>query len=115
MKRQGVSLLEMLLVMAFIAIGFLSILQLLVANLAAESVIENSYVAMNIASGKMEQLINAPYSSIVSETTVEVTDFPGFYQSVNVASVEASLKQIKIRVSWQDDAYILDTLKSNYP
>ncbi len=115
MKRQGVSLLEMLMVMAFIGIGFLSILQLLVANLAAENIIEDSYVAMNIASGKMEQLLNTNFASIVSETTVEVTDFPGFYQSVNVATVESSLKQIKVRVAWKDDAYILDTLKSNYP
>ena len=115
MKRQGVSLLEMLMVMAFIGIGFLSILQLLVANLGAERIVEDSYVAMNIASGKMEQLISAPFSAIVSETTVEVTDFPGFYQSVNVATVEAALKQIKVSVAWADDAYILNTLKSNYP
>jgi len=112
-NRKGFTLLEMMLVILFIGVGFLSILQLMVANLAAEKDIESTYLAMNIAAGKMEQLANLPFNSIVSENTVEVTDFPGYYQFVNVVSAEASLKQITVRLSWLDQLYLLETLRGN--
>lgn len=116
--RRGFTLLEMLLVIVFIGAAFLAILQLLVANLTAEKEIEGSQVAMHLASGKIEELLNASFATISNEATVEVTGFSGYSREVTITSLEANLKDLKVKVYWKVGGkqvnYLVETLRNNY-
>lgn len=116
--KKGFTLLEMLLVIVFIGTAFLSILQLLATSLRSERDIEGSQVAMHLASGRMEELLNSSFASISSEATAEVYEFSSYSRYVSITSLEANLKDLKVRVYWnvggQSVSYLLETLRHAY-
>jgi type II secretion system protein I len=116
-NSQGFTLIEMIMVMLFIAIAFLSILYVFTSSMRASTSIEGEIVAMNLANQKMEELLNRPFSVVTSEAKLPVANFSRFYRKVDISTLEANLKKIDITVYWQVEnsevSYNLISLKSN--
>jgi len=100
--------------MLFIGTAFLSILQVFIASMSAEKDLDNSFIAMNLANEKIEELYNIGFDYVSSEATAEVTSYPGYWRFTTISSLEPKLKQMEVVVSWQTGNYKLITYKSGY-
>jgi hypothetical protein len=108
----------MILVLAFLAIAFLAILQLLSGTIISSGELKGSVVAQNLANQKMEELMNLSFASLSSEAKITFADFPTYSYMVEVASLEANLKTIKVAVFWEvagaEMSFTVDTMLTGW-
>lgn len=96
----GFTLLEALIAMVLMIVGFAVLLQAIGAGLSAGSENENDLLAVNLAQEKIEGLRNAAYLDIINETKKEVPNFSVFWREVIVQALEPCLKQVMVNVYW---------------
>lgn len=99
-RVQGFSLVEVLIVMAFIAIAFLSLLELFVASYSAGNELEGTVDAIGYAQQKIEQVMSQDFFSLTSEAKVQI---PGtsYYRQVIISSEGSHLKSVQVNVFWK--------------
>ena len=116
-SEKGISLLEMILVLMFVSIAFLSILYVFASTITASSDLEGEVTAINLANYKMEELINKSYSAITAEAKATVSGFSKYSRQVTISTAEAGLKRINVIVYWkvkaQEQSYTITTLRNN--
>jgi len=116
--RSGISALEMLLVLAFVSIAFLSVLQLLSGSVISSGEMKGSVTAQNLANQRVESLMNEDFYSLTSEARSAFADFPDYAYTVTVCSLETHLKSVAVAVFWsvggKEMSYEVQTLFSDW-
>ncbi len=97
---RGFSLVEVLIVMAFIAIAFLSLLELFVASYYVGNELEGTVEAIGYAQQKIEQVMSQDFFSVTSEAKTQI---PGtsYYRQLIVSSESSHLKSVQVNVFWE--------------
>jgi hypothetical protein len=80
--------------------GLVFLLQIINTGLFVGGQNEDAVISANLAQEKIEELRNAAYSSIVSESKAAVAGFPAFNRKVDVTTPRTGLKQISVTVYW---------------
>ena len=117
-STRGFSALEMILVIAFVSIAFLSALRLLSGSVISSGELQTSIVAQNLANQKMEELMSESFVSLASEPLTPFTEFPDYSYTVSVATLGAHLKGIEVTIFWDTGGgsmdYMVDTILSDW-
>ena len=102
MKKKGFTLLEMVLVLAVISLGFLPLVLLFSSGVTASSDVSRTNQAISLVQQKMEAIKNLSFTDVVtsSEAQGTINGFPLFSRSVDVNEDITNLKQVTVRVSW---------------
>ena len=100
MKKQGFTLLEVLIATVLFTVGVTVIIGLFGTGFIGGFDAENTSIAMNLAQQKMEEVRNLSFDDIIDETEDPVTDFPGFKREVDETESPAGLKQVTVTVYW---------------
>ena len=113
-KKNGFTLLEVLLAILLLSIGATALIWALNAGLFASLDADNVDLALNIAQAKMEEVKNTSYSSIASAAKAAVPGVNGFQQSVNVIVIYTDLKQVDVTVYWSPQGVETNVSLSTY-
>ena len=100
--KKGFTLLEVMLTIILVVVGFVSLMQAFSIGLSAGEE-EAEFTALHLAQEKMEDLRNTSYASIVNGTENPVLGFSGFSRTVAVSTappLPAGLKEVTTTVSW---------------
>ncbi len=120
--KNGMTLLEMVLVFSIIALGFIPLLQAVSIGISASAQASDTYTAIQLAQQKMETLLGQSYASISDSTEAAGTipGFPLFARAVNYGVVDSpqdTLRDITVTVSWTKGrttgAFEVETLRTN--
>jgi len=94
-------LVELLIALVLTASGLMVLMQLMGVVIFADSDLEYSLIALNLANEKLEELKDSDYSSI---TSVTESSIPGFSfvddRIVTVSEVDTDLKDVQVEVRW---------------
>lgn len=96
----GFTLLEVLITIIIVTVGFTVLLQAVSTGLFAGGDNENMLVAVNLANEKMDELRNRTYSNVINETKAAVSGFPAFSREVVTSVIQTGLKQVSVNVYW---------------
>jgi prepilin-type N-terminal cleavage/methylation domain-containing protein len=100
MKR-GFTLIELLIAVILAASGLMVLMQLLGVAIFADSNLEYSLIALNLANEKLEELKDSDYSTV---TSAAESSIPGFGwvddRIVTVSEVDTGLKDVQVEVRW---------------
>lgn len=99
-REGGFSLLEVLLAVLLLGIGFAVLLQVVSAGLFAGSVNENEITAAYLAQEKIEEIRNADLYTVTPEPKSAVSGFPAFTRQLAVSTPRSGLLQITVTVYW---------------
>ena len=97
-KREGFSLLEVLLAFVLFTVGFVAIARVFSIGLFAESDTEKVLITTELAQERVEQIRNLSYNNIVNEPKAAISGFPIFQRQVIITYPQTNLKQIEVRV-----------------
>ena len=99
--KQGFTLIELLIALVLAASGLMVLMQLMGVAIFADSDLEYSLIALNLANEKLEELKDSDYSSVASATE---SSMPGFSflddRIVTVNEVDIGLKDVQVEVRW---------------
>jgi len=99
--KQGFTLIELLIAIVLVAGGLMVLMQIMSVAIFADSDLEYSLIALNLANEKLEELKDSGYSLIV--TSPPETSIPGFSwvddRIVTVSEVN-DLKDVQVEVRW---------------
>lgn len=99
--RQGFTLMEVLIAIVLAAGGLMVLMQLMSVAIFADSSLEYSLAALNLANEKLEELKDSRYSSVVSAAE---SPMPGFSwvedRVVTVSEIDPGLKDVQVEVRW---------------
>ena len=116
--KKGFSLLEVMLAILLFGIGLVFLLQIVNTGLFVSGQNEDTVIAANLAQEKMEELRNAAYAALVSETpAAAVSGFTGFTREVLVGDLtpaQTGLKQITVNVNWSAKNQTMTTTMVTY-
>ncbi len=99
---KGFTLLEVLLTIILVVVGFVALMQAFSVGLSAGDE-EAEFVAIHLAQQRMEDLRNRSYANVINGTENPVPGFSGFSRAVTVSTafpLPAGLKEVTITVSW---------------
>jgi Tfp pilus assembly protein PilV len=120
MKKNGFSLVEMLLVLVFITVGFLPLMLLFSNGIVTSSNTSKSSQALELAQQTLEELKNTSWSNIVDSSNDKgtIAGYPAFSRSVSAAEPNTNLKDVIVLISWQtgtvSDSLSIETYFANY-
>ena len=95
-NKKGLTLIEVLLVMAFMGVAFFPILQMFSQGYLISSESEVSLKAISLSEKVMEEEKNLAFASIVSIAKTPVSGNPDFSKEVVVTDPETDLKDIEV-------------------
>jgi len=99
--KQGFTLIELLIAIVLAAGGLMVLIQLMGVAIFADSDLEYSLTALNLANEKLEELKDSDYSSVASATENSI---PGFSfvddRIATVSEVNTDLKDVQVEVRW---------------
>lgn len=98
--KKGFTLLEVLLTVVLVSVGFAALLQSAGVAIFASGSNELELTAVNIAQNKMEDIRTGPYTSIVNESRSVLGDYPAFEREVVVTTPVTNLRQVTVNVYW---------------
>lgn len=107
MRKNGFTLLEVLLATLLVVGGFIFLLQAMAVGLFAGGDNEGQLIALNLSQEKLEELRNKSYASVINETEAAVTGFPSFEREVIVTVPQIGLKEVNVSTSWRTKASTL--------
>ena len=115
-KKNGFSLIEVLITLILITIGVVTISRAFSTGLFASTDIENVDLALNIVQAKMEQIKNTAFASLADSGPTADSNFSRFNVTVNVSEGQDPM-QVAVTVSWSvkggQNSIILTTLVAN--
>jgi len=99
--KQGFTLIELLIAIILVAGGLMVLMQLMSVAIFADSDLEYSLIALNLANEKLEELKDSDYSSVASATENSISGF-SFVDDriVTVSEVDTDLKDVQVEVRW---------------
>ena len=99
--KQGFTLIELLIAIILAAGGLIVLMQLMSVAIFADSDLEYSLIALNLANEKLEELKDSDYSSVTSTTESSLLVF-SFADDlvVTVSEVNHGLKDVQVEVRW---------------
>jgi prepilin-type N-terminal cleavage/methylation domain-containing protein len=99
--KQGFTLIELLIAIVLAASGLMALMQLIGVAIFADSDLEYSLTALNLANEKLEELKDSDYSSVTSATESSISGFPfADDRVVTVSEVNTDLKDVQVEVRW---------------
>lgn len=104
-KRNGFTLLEILIAIILCTVGVAVVAGLISSGLVGSSDAENTAIAMNLAQRRIEEIRNLTFANIANEAKIAVNGFSGFQREVEVNDppgdpTTADLKQVTVTVYW---------------
>ncbi len=103
-KRNGFSLLELLLALGILSIGFLSLSSLSIATMKANSYSRNHTAALQLAQEKIEYLKTLTFSELGGEVErdLKTGNLGTIFQRETIIQKEvvSPLAEVKVRVLW---------------
>jgi prepilin-type N-terminal cleavage/methylation domain-containing protein len=117
-KRQGFTLLELLLAVVVVVFALFPLLGALSSVVRTSTGTETSIIALNLAQEKLEENLYRPYAAVTAETTAALTTFPAFRRGVAVTTPSPNLKKVSVSVYWttqqgKQDQVTLETYALN--
>ncbi|MFH0887522.1 MAG: hypothetical protein V1843_05070 [bacterium] len=100
MKKNGFSVLELIMSMVILVLVFFPLLQAIAMGLASGSDTESETMALNIARQKVEETRNLSYASIASVTKVAHGTYPQYQYQITVTTPQTNLKQVTATTYW---------------
>lgn len=105
MKKNGFTLLEILIALILFTVGVVAITGLFASGMFSGSDAENTTIAMNLAQRKMEEIKNLAFASIADEAKADVSGFSGFQREVAVTAPlvdpdMSDLKHVTVTAYW---------------
>ncbi len=101
----GFTLLEILLAILVLVIGISSLVTIFSTGIFSNQDAENTIIAINLATEKIDELKNTEFADITSEAETPVLGFPTFTRSVSVVTTPpnptSSLKTVTVNIDWQ--------------
>jgi prepilin-type N-terminal cleavage/methylation domain-containing protein len=121
-SKAGFTLLEMVLVLAVLSLGFIPLVNMFSDGMVASKDATNNAVAVQLAQQKMEQVKGLSYANIESssESFGQIPGYGSFQRTVTASTAEGlvNLLNIEVRVDWYSgkvlNNYTLSTLITNY-
>ena len=99
--KHGFTLIELLITIVLAAGGLMVLMQLMSVAIFADSNLEYSLIALNLANEKLEELKDSSYGSVVSATEDSIPDFTFVDDRiVTVNEVSTDLKDVQVEVRW---------------
>jgi len=98
--RQGFTLIELLIAIILVAGGLMVLMQLMSVAIFADSDLEYSLIALNLANEKLEELKDGNYSSVTSATESSIPDFSFIDDRIVTVSDVNGLKDVQVEVRW---------------
>ena len=115
--KRGLTLIEILISLALLSVGIISITSAFSTGISASGDSENVATALNIAQKKMEVIKNTAFANISNGSAAADPIFTGFNTSVNAATGQNPM-QVNVTVSWRakdgNTSITLTTLVANY-
>ena len=101
-KRNGFSLLELMIALGILSIGFLSLSNLSISLLKADKYSQNKTAALQLAQEKMESIKTLPFSELRGEVEsgLKIGTVGTTFQRETIVNKDSSLADITIRVLW---------------
>lgn len=119
-KKNGFTLLEVMLAMFLFTVGIVSIIRVFNTGLIASSDVENVDLALNIAQKKMEEIKNTPFASLADSGPAAADSmfpFSNFNVTVDVTEGQNPMP-VNVAVNWNVSggtaSVNLATLVTNY-
>ncbi|MFA6217746.1 MAG: prepilin-type N-terminal cleavage/methylation domain-containing protein [Candidatus Omnitrophota bacterium] len=117
-RKNGFTLLEVLIATLLLTVGVLSIVGAFSSGIFTSGDFESVELALNLAQEKMEDIKNKTYANVASEVKSAVSGFSAFQRQVAVTVPQTNLKQVDVTVSWdtkggQTNVSVM-TLVANY-
>jgi type II secretory pathway pseudopilin PulG len=117
-RRKGLTLIEVMLVIAFLSMALFPILQMFSRGYLISSESGAALAAISLAEKYMEGQKNLDYSSIVNEAKSPISGYPGFSREIIVSEPDDDLKDVEVKVYYTiGDSELeigLKTLVANY-
>jgi len=101
-KRNGFSLLELMIALGILSIGFLSLSHLSISVMKANKYSQNKTAALQLVQEKMELIKSLPFSEIQGEveSCLTIGTVGTLFQRETIVHKDPSLAGIRVRVSW---------------
>ena len=100
--KKGITLIELVVAFALFSGGSVAVIYMLSACMFADTHLEQSIIAVNLANERMEEIKNTAFASISSGS--ETGSSIGFSvfdnRVVTVTNTAADLKDVKVEVQW---------------
>jgi type IV pilus assembly protein PilV len=103
--EEGFTLIEIMIALVVMSIGLTALAAVQISAIRGNAFSKRMTTAMSIADGKMEQIKNGSYASIISESATQVTQSNmNFTRQVTVTnnSPLANTKTVNVTVSWSE-------------
>ncbi|OGL47656.1 MAG: hypothetical protein A2149_00945 [Candidatus Schekmanbacteria bacterium RBG_16_38_11] len=103
-RKEGFTLVEIMVAMIVLSIGLLSFFALNMAIIKSNVFSKAITYATNLAQEKIEQLKNTPYASITNQTETGIGLNNAFTRTTTVQEgvPQANMKTITVTVTWQE-------------
>jgi type IV pilus assembly protein PilV len=103
--EEGFTLIEIMIALVIMSIGLTALAAVQISAIRGNAFSKRMTTAVSIADGKMEQIKNGSYASIISESATQVTQSNmNFTRQVTVTnnSPLANTKTVNVTVSWSE-------------
>jgi prepilin-type N-terminal cleavage/methylation domain-containing protein len=99
--KQGFTLIELLIAIVLAASGLMAMMHIMSIAVFADSDLEYSLTALNLANEKLEELKDNDYSAVTSATESSIPGFSFIDDRVlTVSEVDTDLKDVQVEVRW---------------
>jgi type IV pilus assembly protein PilV len=102
----GFTLIEIMIALVIMSIGLTALAAVQISAIRGNAFSKRMTTAVSIADGKMEQIKNGSYASIISESSIQITQSNmNFTRQVTVTNNIAPLtntKTVNVTVSWSE-------------
>lgn len=100
--KNGVTLIELIIALVLLTVGLTSLIHVLSMGMFADTNLEQSITAMNLANEKMEEIKNTAFASIGSGSETGSSIGFGVFDNriVTVTNTQSGLKDVKVEVQW---------------
>ena len=116
-KRKGLTLIEVMLIIAFLCIIFPPILEMFSKGFMVSQESESTLTASSLAQKVIEEEKNLSYGNIVSIPKTAIAGFASFSKQVDVNEVSSNLKDITVTLYYPVENgelnIVLETLVAN--
>ena len=113
-REKGFTLLEVLLAVLLVTIGFVTLSGAFSTGLFASGNNESLLLATHLAEEKIEEIRNHSHAGIANEARGAVSGFSAFDREVVVSTPITNLKQVSVNVYWKNKDDELSTSLVSY-
>lgn len=113
-REKGFSLLEVLLAVLLVTVGFVTLSGAFSVGIFASGNNETLLLGTHLAQEKIEEIRNHSYASIANEARAAVSGFSAFDREVVVSTAVTNLKQVTVNVYWNNKDDELSTSLVTY-